>query len=303
MVSKKADCGFLTFAIGSAYLNMARLQAMTIKITQHRVKNFAVVVDSSTADEIKDADNSMFDEIIIINRSAVDWDMRNEWMAFDLSPWRNTFKTDADMIFPASIDHWWPMLQHRNVVIASKAFDFRGEEITSRWHRRLFDENLLPNAYSAMTFFRYSKEAKLFYDTVRDITNDWDWVASQRLIKNDDPRPRTDEIYALSAQILGAENHLMPSIVPSFVHMKSRLNGLSTLRPWYEQIYNYWEDGALFVGNIAQTLPFHYHEKEWINGRTIAGINRDYQKSRASDRSISIMESTATATAAGEVGL
>ena len=273
-----ADKGFLTFAVGEQYLRAARAQAMTVKLTQ-AVKNFAVVVDATASKLITEDDTSMFDKIIVLDHVGQGWDMSREWMAFQLSPWRNTFKTDADMLFTASIDHWWIALQHREVCVSRSVRDFRGDVITNRYHRRLFDANHLSNAYSAMTFFRYSKGAADFFATVRKISEDWEWFAKDLLIKNDDLRPRTDEMYALASMILGPELTMSHSDdLPTFVHMKERLNGLSHQQPWHEQIASYWHGNKLFIGNIAQMLPFHYHHKGALTDELYASIQRDYRK-------------------------
>jgi len=273
----QADRGFLTFAIGPAYLRAARAQAMSVKLTQS-VKNFAVIVDKSAGEQILNDDTSMFDKIIVVEHTGTGWDMSCEWMAFHLTPWRETIKTDADMLFPASIDHWWPCLQHTEVTIASSIRDFRGDVITSRWHRGLFDANNLPDVYSAMTYFRYSRGAAGFFGNVRKITEDWDWFAKDLLIKNDDPRPRTDEMFAL-ATMMADTAVVSRSAIPTFTHMKERLNKLSESNPWYEQLTNYWAGDKLFVGNIPQLSPFHYHQKDWMSDELYGTIQREYVKS------------------------
>ena len=273
-----ADKGFLTFAIGEQYLRAARAQAMTAKLTQAN-NNFAVVVDSTASGLINEEDVSLFDKIIVLDHVAQGWDMTKEWMAFKLSPWRETFKTDADMLFTASIDHWWIALQHRDVCITRSVRDFRLGLITSKSHRRLFDANQLPNAYSAMTYFRYSKGAADFFSLVRKISEDWEWFAKDLLVKNDDPRPRTDEMFAIASMIMGPDltmSHV--DELPTFVHMKERLNGLSYQQPWHEQIPCYWHRDKLFVGNIAQQLPFYYHQKGSLTDELYSSIQRDYRK-------------------------
>lgn len=282
-----ADRGFLTFAIGKEYLQLAKAQAMSIKLTQSEIKNFAVVIDKDASHHILDDDASMFDKIIVVDHVAEGWDMRCEWMAFNLTPWRETIKTDADIIFTAPVDHWFTACQHRDIVISNSIVDFRGDSIMSRKHRQLFDTNGLPDVYSAMTYFRYSKGAQEFFRIVKQITEDWSWYAKDLLIKNDDMRPRTDEIFALSAMLLGKENFTLPnSAVLSFVHMKEMLNGLDATVPWHEQIYSYWKKDKLFVGNIAQMLPFHYHQKGWMNNEQYDSIRRDYQEFIRSDREL-----------------
>ena len=130
-----------------------------------------------------------------------------------------------------------------------------------------------------MTYFRYSRGAGDFFDKVRKISEDWAWYATELLIKNDDPRPRTDEIFAIASMLLGVENTQLPTDqMPTFTHMKERLNQLRESQPWYEQIPNYWHEDKLFVGNIAQQLPFHYHQKDWMSDELYSSIYRNYSK-------------------------
>jgi len=273
-----ADRGFLTFAVGEQYLRAARAQAMTVKLTQSN-SNFAIIMDSTAGALIDQDDKALFDKIIVLGHTAQGWDMTCEWMAFNLSPWRETFKTDADMLFTTSIDHWWRSLQHRDICIARSVRDFRGDIITSRSFRRLFDLNNLPNAYSAMTYFRYSRGAADFYAKVKQISEDWAWYAKDLLVKNDDLRPRTDEMYALASMIAGPDATLSHvDELPTFVHMKEKLNGLGHQQPWHEQLPCYWRGDKLFVGNFAQQLPFHYHHKGALTDELYACIHRDYKE-------------------------
>lgn len=278
MAKHLADTGFLTFACGQDYLMHARLQAMSIKLTQKKHRNFAVIVDAIAAAGITHEDHGIFDSIIPIDHTAEGWDMSQEWRAFALSPWQHTIKTDADMVFTSSIDHWWVALRHRDLCVTTRVHDYRGQEITSRSHRKLFDENNLPNVYSALTYFRYSQHAHRFFSLIKDITHDWDWFSRDFLIKNEDHRPRTDEIYAIAAVICDSNTVTWPANIPSFVHMKEKLNGLSESTMWYKQLPSYWYGDKLYVGNHRQVLPFHYHQKGWINEGTYASIHRDHRE-------------------------
>lgn len=274
----KGDRGYLTFALGKGYVKHAAAQAMSIKLTQKQVTACAVVVDDIAAAEITDDQRRLFDEIIPVSYKAVGWDMSQECNAWPLTPWRETIKTDADMLFTSSIDHWWQHLQTRGMCITSCIRDFRGNVITSRRHRQLFDENLLPNVYSALTYFNQSEIAYQFFSAARGATIDWPWIAKQHLIKNDDPTLRTDELFAISARIVGEEHVTWPAAFPAFVHMKEEINNLSTSKPWHKQLPCYWENKKFFVGNHQQSLPFHYHHKELLDAGLYESIKRDYRK-------------------------
>jgi hypothetical protein len=48
----------------------------------------------------------------------------NDWQCFAASPYRQTIKLEADMVIASPVDHWWTMLEHRDVVISTGARDF-----------------------------------------------------------------------------------------------------------------------------------------------------------------------------------
>lgn len=298
----KADRGFLTFAQGKEYVKHAQAQAMSIKLTQDEVTNYAVVVDESAAEELRSTDSSMFDAVIELPRLSEGWDMTQEWRAFSLTPWRETFKTDADMLFTSDIDHWWKALQYRDMCITTKIFDFRGNLVRDRYYRKLFDHNLLPDVYSAMTYFRYSRLASDFYACVKEISNNWEWFAKEHLIKNEDLRPRTDEIYALAARLIGEQHVTWPAEIPCFVHMKEKINNMSSAVSWHKQLPSYWHARKFFVGNCQQYLPFHYHHKEFIDGRTYRSIAREYEELRNSTQGTG-RKSAASTQASDEVSV
>lgn len=267
--------GYLTFALGERYVELAYLQALSIKKTQTN-NRYAVVVDRANESLARQYE-SVFDKIVVINHTPVGWDMSQHHSALRFTPWRETIMLDADMIFTASVDHWWPTLRLRDVCLTSQVFDFRGNKITSRRHRKLFDDNLLPDVYAGMMYFRYSSFASEFFLLLRFIADSWDWIANEHLVKNDDKRLRIDESVALAARIMGVQNVTLPVAIPAFVHAKSGLWGLSEQQPWYEQLYTECEDG-LIVGHHPQRLPFHYHHKEWVTNDIIRAYERNYEK-------------------------
>jgi hypothetical protein len=272
------ELGYLTFAIGESYLRHAYAQALSIKCTQKN-SNYAVVLDKKAAALIEPKHEKVFDHIIPLNyEPIVDWDMKNECRALELSPFKETIKLDSDMLFTSSIDHWWPILRNRDVVFTTQVHNFREEPITLRDHRSLFDSNLLPNVYSAFFYFRYSRLSVELFQAAKAITSDWDWVAQYHLINNRDDRIRTDEVFALAVQMVGEEQCTLPYAVPSFVHMKNFLNGLSANQNWHEQIYSTVHNSSVTIGNYKQRLPFHYHEKGWLSDEIISNYERHYRE-------------------------
>lgn len=272
----KADQGYITFAFGKEYLKLAYVQALSIKASQS-INNYAVIVDKTAAEEL-DNYSHVFDEVIKVDYEASGWDMSQHWKVFGLTPWRETVLLDADMVFNESVDHWWPTMRLRDVCLTHEIKDFRENTITSRKCRRLFDENLLPDVYAGFMYFRYTELASEFFGLVKSITHNWDWIAKEHFIKNDDYRIRIDEIFALAARIFGTQYVTLPVAIPTFTHGKEVLWKLSEQQPWFEQLFVELTKDKLLIGHYYQRVPLHYHHKDWITENVIRNYERKLAK-------------------------
>ena len=185
----------------------------------------------------------------------------NDWQVFKASPYRQTIKLEADMICTSSIDHWWTLFERRDVVVSQGARTFYNEPATSRYYRKIFDNNNLPDVYNAITYWRLSKTAKEFFDLVRNIFEQWDTYKT--LLKFPDEAPSTDVVYAIAAQIIGPEQVTLPvGLGPTIVHMKRYINPIQG-HDWTQELT--WESNPLRINTVAQSGLVHYHIKEWRN--------------------------------------
>ena len=185
----------------------------------------------------------------------------NDWQMFKISPYRQTIKLEADMLCCSPIDHWWTLFEHRDVVISQGARTYYDQPATSRYYRRIFDENNLPDVYNAITYWRLSNTAKEFFDLVRAIFEQW--TEFRRLLKFPDEQATTDVVYAIAAQILGVENVTLPkNFGPQIVHMKRKIIQTQTDN-WTKELV--WEhtDAGLRIQTIAQHGLVHYYIKDW----------------------------------------
>lgn len=185
----------------------------------------------------------------------------NDWQCFATSPYRQTIKLEADMIATGPIDHWWTLLEKRDVVISQGCRDFYGNTGQSRYYRKLFDANNLPDVYNAITYWRVSKTAQEFFQLVKQIFEHWDQYKT--LLKFPDEQATTDVVYAMAAQIMGPETVTLPvGIGPLIVHMKRHIVPTRT-NDWTKELV--WENTnpGLRINTIAQTGFVHYHVKNW----------------------------------------
>ena len=183
----------------------------------------------------------------------------DDWQVFAASPYRQTIKLEADMICASPIDHWWTLFEKRDVVISQGARTFYDCPAKSRFYRKIFDENSLPDVYNAITYWRVSQTAKQFFDLVRKIFENWNDY--KKLLKFPDEEPTTDVVYAIAAVIMGEETVTLPKgLGPTIVHMKQHINQLQSDN-WTKELV--WENNPFRINTVVQWGLVHYHVKDW----------------------------------------
>jgi hypothetical protein len=190
------------------------------------------------------------------------WKLHNDWQCFYATPFRQTIKIEADMIVPHSIAHWFDICQSRDLALTVGARNWRNELSGSRYYRKVFDDNDLPDVYNAITYWRFSRDAEMFFNMVKNIMGNWTDVMSELKFAADQP-VNTDLAYAVAAKTLGVEKFTLPLSVPSMIHLKPRFNGLATESWQQELIWEILEDGVR-INTVNQLWPIHYQEKNFV---------------------------------------
>lgn len=240
-----AERGYLIPAVGAVYENCARHLRDSI-LAWHPDANVTVLTEQM---------------LPYGNQGG----FANDWQVFAASPYRQTIKLEADMLITSSIEHWWMMFEHKDVVVSTGCRDYYDTPATSRFYRKVFDANNLPDVYNAITYWRLSTTAKQFFDLVRSIFDNW--AEYRQLLKFGDDVPSTDLVYAAAAQILGPELVTLPQgYAPQIVHMKRHIIGGHTDN-WTRELV--WEhlDPGLRINTVTQHGAVHYHIKDWLNER------------------------------------
>jgi len=249
-----SERGYLVVAqnIGTIdYVACAIQLARSIRQFHPDVK-IAVLTDSTDKSDV-------FDYHVTFTHPLSDNPYANDWQVFGASPFRQTIKLEADMVIASEIDHWWDMLQYRDVVISTGARDFYDQPATSRFYRKVFDTNNLPDVYNAITYWRLSETAQEFFQLVRRIFEHW--AEYKTLLKFPDEIPSTDLVYAMAAQIIGPELVTMPfASYPWIVHMKRHIIPTHS-EDWTQELI--WESNPLRINTVAQWGAVHYHVKDW----------------------------------------
>jgi hypothetical protein len=280
-----AEQGYLTFALNNQstdYLRLAYAQALSIKCTQ-KINQYAVIVDQRTAELITEKHRRVFDHVIVLDQDDSqdeEWKLSNEWQAFDLTPFRETIKLDADMLFGRNVDHWWSGLRLQEVTFTCRVRDYQGCVSTARDYRNIFDANHLPDVYTGMFYFRYSKTAMELFSSAREIYQHWP-LFRDRLLKNcRTEQATTDEVFAVASRLIGQEKTVNPALdFPSFAHMKSAMNNLPESLAWNDLLPMYLDnDLNIYVNHVRQQYPLHYHVKQALTDRMIQQYEQKLQE-------------------------
>lgn len=252
-----AERGYLIPAIDTDtvdYLSCATRLAKSIK-QFHPDANISVLT-------VKRCSDPVFDQVIPLPFGDLGG-YANDWQVFAASPYRQTIKLEADMICTGPIDHWWTLLEKRDVVISNGCRDFYNNISPTRFYRKMFDINNLPDVYNAITYWRVSQTAQEFFLLVKQVFENW--ANFKTILKFPDDLPTTDVVYAIVAQIMGPEQVTLPTgIGPQIVHMKKHVIPLIG-NDWTTELV--WEhtNPGLRIQTVAQSGLVHYHIKEWKN--------------------------------------
>lgn len=258
----EAERGYLVIAQNNSttdYVKCARMLAHSIRVVEPTAK-ICLLTDQLIED-------SLFDFVKVFpfgdQATKSEWKLKNDWQCFYASPFRETIKLEADMIVPHSIKHWFDICSAQEIVVTTGARNFHNLLSDSRFYRKIFDQNNLPDVYNAVTYWRLSRTASEFFETVKHIFNNWKEVMSALKFGAEQPL-NTDLAYAIAVRMHGEEKCTLPGSVPSIIHMKGQFNGLQS-EDWTKELVWELNPGSLRINTIEQLWPFHYHVKEFAH--------------------------------------
>lgn len=252
-----AEQGYLIVAQNSKqvdYVSCAETLAKTIKYW-HPDAKICLVTNEQVGT------GPLFDYVHEFPYSVSNNPYANDWQIFHATPFRETIKLEADMMITSYIDHWWNMLRNRDVVVSTGCRDWKDQTASARHYRQVFDENNLPDVYNAITYWRRSETAQEFFNTVRNIFENWEEY--KKLLKFPEDVPSTDVVYAMAANIVGSELCTMPfADYPRIVHMKKYIAGTER-EDWTTELLWEYRNYMLRVNSKAQWGAFHFNRKDW----------------------------------------
>jgi len=241
--------GFVIMAQGDDYVKCANTLKASIKRVMPKA-NVTIV----TTEMLPHGDQA----------PNTNWKLQNDWQVYEASPYDETIKLEADMYIPRNIDHWWEVLSQQDVVVSSLIRNFKQEISDVRMYRRFIDDNNLPDAYNAITYFKKSDTAKHFFEIVKDVFENWNEYKGM-LKCNPQEIATTDWAYAIACHIIGIEKTMLPTFTEmSMIHMKQYINGTAT-ENWTDTFVYECLPNQIRVQTIPQQYPFHYHIKNFCD--------------------------------------
>ncbi len=272
MIEKDLEQGYFMIANSTKdtnYLKLAYATALSIKLTQPKGYN-SVSIATTTPDVVNNFKYCWVFDVVANYEGPKGMNARSR--AYEFTPYKETVFLDSDLLFLTDVSHWWSHMKKHDLYIATRPMTFRGETMTNRYYRHVFDVNQLPDFYSGWLYFKPSRETTKFFRVLEALT-DYPELWKDHLKEYRFESLPTDEACALTAKMLDIvedmSNPLLP--FPRFTHMKSQCQGLgSDDYNWTEHIpFLYTNDMQVRIGPYFQTDILHYTKKDLITDKFI----------------------------------
>ena len=236
--------GVLLFAENTDinYLDQAEILARSIKA------NGNVSITLVTNDEIH---SEYFDTVIHVPASEGTWKINNRINAYDISPYDETIVMDVDMFCPVDLNEYFDLLSDEDLWFTTKVYTYRNTPVHSVYYRRSVVNNNLPNTYVGMYYFKKSLKASKFFDTLKEVHNNWQEYYPTFTPHKTQDWASIDISTSISLHIL---DYNITEYDIGFVHLKPRVHDCDLP----EDIH--FVDNKLFIGNFLQNKIVHYIE-------------------------------------------
>ena len=229
---------------------------------------FSIITNDMIPSHYKD----VFDQVISIpgNDTALNasWKIENRWKVYQCSPYDNTLVFDSDMIVLDDITPLWN--SPNNITFTENVTTYRNELVTSRYYRKTFDENKLPNIYTGMYQFRKHTETELFFNLLNSIIDNWqDFYEIYTPIKSQN-WCSIDLSAAIASKILDSN---ISNNRFTFTHMKPQVqNWKTTQSKWTNVVPVDFGNSNIYIGGYKQSGILHYVEDEFLTPNMLSWL-------------------------------
>ena len=250
-------------------------QAYALAVSIHKF-NKDQNVSLITNDKVPKKYRSVFDKIIKIpwtdQAQDTDWKIENRWKVYHITPYDHTIVMDVDMLVLHDITHWWTELKKRDLFFVSNVKNYRNEVIDSTYYIKTFDENNLPNLYSAFYYFKKGDVAHEFFKLLEIVMINWELFYGKFASNYYQKWCSFDLSCSIVSKILNNTLEITdPNSFVTFTHMKPHCqNWHDVPEKWTTVLGGYLtNDKTMLIGNFLQRNILHYVEPEFLTDRII----------------------------------
>ena len=255
------------------YIRQAYALALSILANSPRTN-----VSLITNDDVNPTYQKVFDKIIPIpwgdSAKNNQWKIDNRWKVYHVTPYENTVVMDVDMLVLDNISTiWQDFKKSPSLLFTKNVKTYRNELITSRYYRRAFDSNNLPNAYSGLYQFSKSDETKTFFVLLDVIMQNWQTFYNKFAPNSRQDWCSVDLSVAIALKILDMQGYYLDKSLLTFTHMKSRLQNLNNPPvKWTDALSVDFGDNGLYINGYKQSNVLHYVEDEFLTNNMLAWL-------------------------------
>ena len=266
--------GFCLLAQNNSNVDYVR-QAYALAVSIHKFnkgQSISLITDDPVLEEYK----SVFDNILPIpwtdQAKDTEWKIENRWKVYHVSPYEHTIVMDVDMLVLHDITRWWDELEKKDLFFVSNVKNYRNETVTSRFYRKTFDENNLPNLYSGFYYFKKCDKALEFFKLLELIMINWELFYRTFASNSYQSWGSFDLSCSIVSKIFDNVLEITdPTSCITFTHMKAHCQGWNEIPTnWTNVLGTYMTtDNTMLIGNYLQHNILHYVEPEFLTDRVI----------------------------------
>ena len=136
--------------------------------------------------------------------------------------------------------------------------------ITSRYYRKTFDENNLPNVYVGMYQFNKSKETQSFFKLLDIVMQNWEIFYKTYAPNKLQEWCSVDVSVAITLKILDMQGYSLNHSPMEFTHMKPYAQNIANPQSKWTDILSVDFSKEIYINGYKQSGVLHYVEDEFL---------------------------------------
>ena len=269
--------GFLIYAPDSKQkdiVNSAILSALSIKISQDKYNNVALLTDDKT-----NFPSQYFDKIIEFPINVAESEIDNTWQAIHATPFEETIFCVNNILFFKDLQYEFEYMSYFNLLFPQDTISFNFEHNT--YLAKYIEECKLPNISCDIFYFKKTgdkldksendaRSVYEFFNMLETVSNNWRETYYKTM---DSLRPEKQDTHTnMSVAMRLSCYDLLRNIYTD------KLNYTKPEHGWTEQ-YNYFLDDNcnLIIENCLMQVPLKINSKNFITDKVLNTYKTIYE--------------------------